>query len=159
MNRTSNPHGGGHEPMLLKKLRPRSACLAAGIAVLAVAGVVPAAAQAGTYKQYSCKLPDGTPAGTDGWVADSRAPFFSQVDDCQQNAGLRIQMQGVGISDGVERSWTWTPGPNTTVQDAHLYRAFSLTTGDRTATPSVRIGAGATTIESHGSHPVTGDGT
>src|SRR4051794_4698446 len=43
----------------------RSACLAAGLSILALVAFSPAA-EAGTYRQYTCKLPDGTPAATDG---------------------------------------------------------------------------------------------
>jgi len=137
----------------------RTACVAAGLALVALAGVMPAAADAGTFTIHSCKLPDGSPAATGGWTPDGTSPFLPQIDDCSQGAGLRTQMQGVGISDGVERAWTWTAAPNTVIQEAHVYRAFSLTTGDTTATPTVRVIAGATTIETHGSHPATGDNT
>src|SRR4051794_11142164 len=71
INDICTPHGGGNELMLSTI---RSACLAAGLSILALAAVSPAA-QAGTYRQYTCKLPDGTPAGTDGWTADAATPF------------------------------------------------------------------------------------
>src|SRR3954447_1098102 len=135
----------------------RSACLAAGLSILALVAFSPAA-EAGTYQQYTCKLPDGTPAGTDGWTPDAVSPFLPQSDDYDQSAGLRTQMQGVGISSGVERAWTWAPAANTTLQEAHLYRAFSLTTGDSTATPFVRATAGPVVIEHEGSSPATGTG-
>src|SRR6185503_12154570 len=97
----------------------RTACVAAGLALVALAGVMPAAADAGTFTIHSCKLPDGSPAATGGWTPDSTSPFLPQIDDCSQGAGLRTQMQGVGISDGVERAWTWTAAPNTVIQEAH----------------------------------------
>ena len=102
----------------------RHACLTAGLLTLALAGTGLPVAQAGTFTQYTCKLPDGSPAATDGWSPDQAAPFFVQSDDCAQSSGLRTQMQGVGISDGVERSWTWTPAANTQLQEAHIYRAL-----------------------------------
>src|SRR4051812_43032778 len=104
MNNNRTPQGS--ETMLSKKLRP--ACVAAGLALSALAYVMPATADAGTFTIHSCKLPDGSPAATDGWTPDSHSPFLPQVDDCSQGVGLRTQMQGVGISDGVERAWTWT---------------------------------------------------
>src|SRR3954463_13578112 len=114
----------------------RSACLAAALAVLALTGFSPEA-YAGDYRLHTCKLPDGSPAATDGWGHDANAPGFTQIDQCDQSGGLHTQMEGAGISVGVERAWRWTPPTNTTLQDVDLYRAFSLTSGDTTGTPMV----------------------
>ena len=119
----------------------RSACLAAVLVVLALTGLSPRA-YAGDYRVHTCKLPDGSPAATDGWGRDANAPGFTQIDECGQGGGLHTQMQGAGISVGVERAWRWTPAPNTTLQEADLYRAFSLTSGDSTGTPMVEATAG-----------------
>ncbi len=49
-------------------------------AVFATLLLWPAHASAGTYDVYSCRLPDGTPAPTDGWH-----PFV----DAGRQSGLR----------------------------------------------------------------------
>ena len=135
----------------------RSACLAAALVVLALTGLSPRA-YAGDYRVHTCKLPDGSPAATDGWGRDANAPGFTQIDECGQGGGLHTQMQGAGISVGVERAWRWTPAPNTTLQEADLYRAFSLTSGDSTGTPMVEATAGGVSVEREGSNPESGTG-
>src|SRR4051812_44200416 len=135
----------------------RSACLAAAVVVLALTGFSPEA-YAGDYRVHTCKLPDRSPAATDGWTPDTHAPGFTQIDECAQRGGLHTQMEGAGISVGVERAWHWTPAPNTTLREVDLYRAFSLTSGDSTGTPTVEATAGGVSVEREGSSSESGTG-
>ena len=135
----------------------RSACLAAGLLTLALAGLSPAA-QAGTYKQYTCKLPDGSPAGTDGWGPQTTIAGFHQADTCVAGESLRTEMLGLGMASGSQRLWRWTAPADTQLQAVQLYRSFSLAAGDTTATPTMSIDAGTQRIERNGSSLPVGNG-
>src|SRR3954454_19214810 len=128
----------------------RIACLVAGILAVALAGSS-AKAWAGTYTQYTCKLPDGTPAATDGWVSQTAAFGFAQSDACVAGESLHTQMLGIGMGVGSQRYWRWTAAPNTSVQAVEIRRSFALAPGDTTATPTMSIAAGSQLIEQNGS--------
>src|SRR3954447_25404298 len=135
----------------------RFACLAAALAVLALTGGSPQA-YAGDYRVHTCKLPDGSPAATDGWAPGAHAPGFTQINECGLGGGLHTQMEGAGVSVGVERAWRWTPAPSTTLQQVDLYRAFSLTSGDSSGTPMFQATAGSVSVEREGSSSESGTG-
>lgn len=137
--------------------RLRTACIAAGLTTLALAGLSPAA-QAGTYRQYTCKLPDGTPAGTDGWVAQSAAAGFVQADTCIARETLRTQMEGIGMPVNSQRVWRWSAPTDTNLQAVELYRSFSLAAGDTNGTPTISIDSGSQRVERHGSSLAIGTG-
>lgn len=60
------------------------------------------------YTQYTCKLPDGSPAGTDGWVPDEADPRFHQDVLCDVRAGVRTRMD---TQDSQPASAGGGPGP------------------------------------------------
>src|SRR3954454_17044777 len=120
----------------------RSACLAAGLSILALVAFSPAA-EAGTYRQYTCKLPDGTPAGTDGWIQQTNAAGFHQGDTCIAGESVHTQMDGIGMPVGSQRLWRWVAPADTQLQAVELYRSFSLATGDANATPTMSIDSGS----------------
>src|SRR3954452_7603756 len=135
----------------------RSACLAAGLSILALVAFSPAA-EAGTYKQYTCKLPDGTPAGTDGWAPQTAAAGFQQANTCVAGESLRTQMEGLGMPVGSQRFWRWTAAADTQLQAVEMHRSFALANGDANATPTMTIDAGSQRIEQNGSSLATGNG-
>jgi hypothetical protein len=133
---------------------PRTAGLAPAAVLIALA--LPSPASAGTYKQYTCKLPDGTPAATDGWVGDAAAAFFQQANDCASGGSLRVAMSGDGLASGASRAWRWTAPADTQLQAADLYRAWAVAAGDATAAPAAKLLAGSQTLESSGANRTAG---
>jgi hypothetical protein len=142
--------------MFSKKLRP--ACVAAGFALVALVGVMPAAADAGTFTIHSCKLPDGSPAATGGWTKQTAAAGFHQADTCVAGESLRTEMEGLGMPVGSQRLWRWAAATDTQLQAVELYRSFTLAAGDTGATPTMTIDAGPQRIEQNGSSLPSGNG-
>ncbi|MEA2319942.1 MAG: hypothetical protein QOD44_4131, partial [Solirubrobacteraceae bacterium] len=123
--------------------------LAACLLTAALALTSAATADANLYKQYTCKLPSGAPAATDGWATDDAAGSFVYDDDCSRSIALRTTMDPL-VNAGVQRAWTWTAPPGTALHGVEVFRAFSLTPGRADATPTATIVSGANVIESHG---------
>src|SRR3954469_7105712 len=135
----------------------RSACLAAALAVLALTGFS-REAYAGDYRVHTCKLPDGSPAATDGWVPQTDILGFHQANTCSAGETMRTEMGGLGMGVGSQRVWRWAAPANTSLQAMELYRSFSLASGDANATPTISIDAGFSRIEPNGSSIPTGNG-
>ena len=136
----------------------RTACVAAGLALVALAGVMPAAADAGTFTIHSCKLPDGSPAATGGWTKQTAAAGFLQADTCVAGESLRTEMEGLGMPVGSQRLWRWAAPADTQLQGVELYRSFALAAGNAGATPTMTIDAGPQRIEQNGSSLPSGNG-
>ena len=69
-------------------------------------------AMAGTYDVYSCRLPDGAPAPTDGWsswLSHPDVPWMVQ-NDCPR------------ATDSCSGSSGWTDAPSTTLAGASMHR-------------------------------------
>src|SRR4051812_49257560 len=89
--------------------------------------VVVAPARAGTYDVYSCRLPDGSPAPTGGWV-----PFGSETtsiglsatvsDSCGEGGGLSASLPSFP-SVGMEAGWRFTGPPTTRIEGFEIFRA------------------------------------
>jgi hypothetical protein len=117
-------------------------------AALAAFGGAPPA-HAGQYTQYTCKLPDGTPAATDGWVADEASLAFTHDNGCGASLALLTTMSSNGVGVGNPRGWTWTAPDSTSLVGLDLYRSLVLTPGDADAAPTATIAAGSNVIETH----------
>jgi hypothetical protein len=135
----------------------RSACLFAALLALMLTALT-TNAFAGTYTQYTCKLPDGTPAATDGWTPEESIGGFSQNDGCAAGTDIRSRMESIGLAAKSQRVWRWRAAPNTQLKAFEVYRAFVLGFGNNDATPMMRIDSGPQVIERNGSSPVSGNG-
>src|SRR3954453_17369540 len=91
----------------------------------------------------------GTPAATDGWVADAASLGFTHGDGCASSLPLLTTMSSSGVGVGSPRGWTWTAADGTSLVEADLYRSLVLTPGDADAAPTATIAAGSNVIESH----------
>jgi hypothetical protein len=94
------------------------------VAVL-VSLLVVAPARAGTYDVYSCRLPDGSPAPTNGWVPFASAPpelgVSMTANSCGSAGGLRASLSSF-VPAGVEVGWKFTSPPATTIDGFELFR-------------------------------------
>src|ERR1700730_10333663 len=67
--------------------------VALGLTLLALASgasqaVLPAEVRAGSYHVYSCALPNGRPAPTDGWNGSITRPFMNPINSCAEGRPL-----------------------------------------------------------------------
>src|SRR3954454_13302309 len=80
--------------------------------------VVVAPARAGTYDVYSCRLPDGSPATTNGWARFATpAPevVLTTSDGCAAGGGLMASLRSFAPV-GTDAGWRFTPPPATTIE-------------------------------------------
>jgi hypothetical protein len=107
----------------------RTTCRAtlAGIAITTTLALVCGAAgnaRAGEYHVYSCRMPDGQVAPTDGWSGSATGAFVYAEDKCAKGGALTA-----ALGDGVEHEGndlaTWTLGLPTgeTLAGVKLWRA------------------------------------
>jgi hypothetical protein len=123
-------------------------------AALAAFGGAPPA-HAGQYTQYTCKLPDGTPAATDGWVADEPRLGFSAANTCAGDGGLALDMTP-GVPTGQAMRWRWTPPADASLTAMKIYRAIRLGDASGTATPIASVTAGTLTPDLASTSPLIG---
>ena len=97
------------------------AAILAGLCVLALAG----SARAGEYHVYSCRMPDGEVAPTDGWSGATSGSGVLTEDKCATGGALLA-----GLSDGetheVEAdrsSWIFSVPTGANIVSAKLWRA------------------------------------
>jgi hypothetical protein len=86
-----------------------------------------ATARAGTYDVYSCRLPDGSPAPTNGWSAFANpAPEIgvNTADACASGGTLNASLPPFAPI-GMEVGWVFTPPPGSAVEGFELFRAIS----------------------------------
>src|SRR5262245_28942155 len=71
--------------------------------------LVCAPAQAGTYDVYSCRLPNGSPAPTNGWTPFATpadlGPVGTATDDCDHGGSLIASLPSVVLA-GMDAGWT-----------------------------------------------------
>src|SRR3954451_20679316 len=70
--------------------------------------VVVAPARAGTYDVYSCRLPDGSPAPTGGWVPFGSGAAATPIDACGAGGGLAASLPPFAPV-GMDAGWRFTP--------------------------------------------------
>jgi hypothetical protein len=104
----------------------RFTALATTFAVAAV--LTPAAAHAGTYDVYACRLPDGSPAPTDGWTSFATSTYEPATNElgnaCASGGALTARMPG-GAPSGGEVGWAFDPPPGITIEGFVVRRAAS----------------------------------
>lgn len=90
---------------------------------LAVSGA--GVASAGEYHVYSCRMPNGEAAPTDGWTGSAAGVSVHAEDTCEKGgaliAGLREGVSHVVGTD--EATWTFNGPSNETIRKAILWRA------------------------------------
>jgi hypothetical protein len=105
--------------------------VALGLTLLALAGgasqaVVPVDALAGTYHVYSCALPNGRPAPTDGWSGSINGPFMNPVNSCAEGGSLAAVINGSPAQPvDATASWTFSAPPFASIAGATLWRTAS----------------------------------
>jgi hypothetical protein len=87
-------------------------------ALVAAVSVWPSSAHAGTYDVYSCRLPDGSPAETDGW-----APFGAVAHDtCWDSGGLGAELPNTALMWNVVSGWRFSAPAHTRITAFTIYR-------------------------------------
>jgi hypothetical protein len=105
--------------------------LALGIVVLAVAASAPAVvapldAVAGSYHVYSCALPNGRPAPTEGWSGSISGPFMNPIDSCAEGGSLQAVIDGSPAQPvNAIVTWEFSTPAFATIKAAKLWRADS----------------------------------
>jgi hypothetical protein len=95
-----------------------------GMVVCGLAMSSPAVARAGEYHVYSCRMPNGEAAPTDGWTGSATGAFVSAEDKCAQHGGLTA-----ALDDDVEHertdiaTWMFAAPQEETLAEATLWRA------------------------------------
>jgi hypothetical protein len=103
---------------------PRGAATVA-LAALCAAAMSAGSAQAGKYHVYSCRMPDGSVAPTDGWTESKARTWDSTPDTCGTGGAL-----GAALSDGATHEvetdyarWTFSAPTGATITAATIRRA------------------------------------
>jgi hypothetical protein len=124
---------------------PRYLLLALLLATLLALILFPPPAHAGTYDVYSCRLPDGSPAPTDGWTPfATREPEVDvaaeAVDRCASGEAL-IARLGFGFWRlGATAGWSFNAPRDTPIVALAVYRsARSLGPGPNGNRPDLGI--------------------
>jgi hypothetical protein len=99
--------------------------MAIALATLCVGAAWGGSARAGEYHVYSCRMPDGSVAPTDGWSGSATGAFVYDEDKCAKNGALIA-----ALGDGVEHTsntdvatWTFGVPVGETLTGATLWRA------------------------------------
>jgi hypothetical protein len=106
--------------------RIRTICLAATLLVLCA--VVPTVARAGRYHVFSCRMPDGAAAPTDGWsgaLAPGGAYDDYFVNTCASGGALIAALgeQTAHLVYTDRATWAFNPPPSDSLVAANLWRA------------------------------------
>ncbi len=102
----------------------RKAVVAAALVGLCVFALVPSA-RAGEYHVYSCRMPNGEVAPTDGWSHSATGVAAVAEDKCAKGGALMAALGG-GVSHPVGAdiaTWTFSAPDGETVSKATLWRA------------------------------------
>jgi hypothetical protein len=82
-------------------------------------------ARAGEYHVYSCRMPNGEVAPTDGWTESATGAFVSAEDKCAKGGAL-IAGLGEGVSHGVgadTATWIFSSLSGENITKASIWRA------------------------------------
>lgn len=98
----------------------------AALCVLAMlVGASVAAAEGGRYHVYSCRMPNGQPAPTDGWSPSTSGSAVYAEDKCSKGGAL-VAALGDGVAHEVGTdiaTWTFSTPSGETLSKANLWRA------------------------------------
>ncbi len=96
-----------------------------GMVVCGLAMSSPAVARAGEYHVYSCRMPNGEAAPTDGWNGSATGASVHAEDTCAKGGALIAEL-GESVSHVVgtdDATWTFGGPSNETLKKAILWRA------------------------------------
>ncbi|MGA9284400.1 MAG: hypothetical protein WBV85_03065 [Solirubrobacteraceae bacterium] len=85
----------------------------------------PGVARAGEYHVYSCRMPNGEAAPTDGWSGSATGVSVHAEDTCAKGGALIAEL-GEGVSHVVgtdDATWTFGPPSGESVSKANVWRA------------------------------------
>jgi hypothetical protein len=119
------------------------------ITALVAAGALACAddAHAGEYTQYTCRLPSGDPAATDGWRADGAAMGFVMEEDCAGAGGMHTDVEHLAYPEPVTAGWSWSVAAPIRLVGGTVYRAHRLAAVGTNGSGGVhRISAGAAVL-------------
>ena len=89
---------------------------------LALSGVCPDVAGAGTYTIHSCRFPDGSPASTGGWSVDYRRGDALPADQCAAGGSINVRF-GAGTQEAhPTAAWAFGAPPDTRIAAYEIYR-------------------------------------
>lgn len=112
--------------MMYKKLLIATAATIAAATLLAL---TPASILAGSYRVYSCKLPDGRNAPTDGWFSTGAAPYGYYDNRCLGGGPISVVLGGVTQTAGSSQiGWGFSTG-GARILDYTIYRSGTATAG------------------------------
>jgi hypothetical protein len=107
----------------MKSGGPRAMLAGAGLAMLCVLVLV-ASAWAGEYHVYSCRMPNGQVAPTDGWSGGATGVAVSAEDKCAKGGAL-VAALGEGVAHPVgtdTATWTFSAPVGESLGKASLWR-------------------------------------
>ena len=96
-----------------------------GMVVCGLAMSSPAVARAGEYHVYSCRMPNGEAAPTDGWSGSATGASVHAEDTCAKGGALIAEL-GEGVSHVVgtdDATWTFSSPSGEVVSKANVWRA------------------------------------
>ncbi|MBA3328955.1 MAG: hypothetical protein H0T43_11705 [Solirubrobacterales bacterium] len=108
---------------------------------------LPSPVEAGSYTVYTCRLPNGAAAPTDGWTSDGELPGLRQTDTCTNGGSLRTDMDANGFSDTFRRGWRWAAPPTTNLRELTMWRTYRLGLPNERATPFRDVLTGSRALE------------
>lgn len=116
-------------PILRGRRSAGARVLVAVSLVLALSGLVPEVAAAGTYKVYSCRFPDGSPASTAGWTVDYRRGDVLPADQCAAGGSINVRF-GAGTQEAhPTAAWAFTAPSDTRIAAYEIYRHVRVHSG------------------------------
>ena len=92
-------------------------------------------AKAGTYTVFTCRLPSGASAPTDGWRVENDVPGLRHSDSCASGGYLRSSMEENGFPEGTRGGWAWTGPAAAALRSVTLWRSFALGAFNGQASP------------------------
>jgi hypothetical protein len=105
-------------------MRIGKAAMAATLAAICLVAFAPSAGASGEYHVYSCRMPNGEAAPTDGWSGSATGAFVYAEDKCAKGGALTA-----ALGDGVEHeatdlaTWTLSVPAEEKLVGAKLWRA------------------------------------
>ncbi len=96
-------------------------CLVTAVLLLATS----APSQAGRYHVYSCRMPDGEVAPTDGWSASKTGTFTYAKNTCETGGALLAALgdQGTRTANTDVATWAFSAPAGETLRSGTLWRA------------------------------------
>lgn len=117
------------------------------LTLAAAALAAPSAAEAGTYTVYSCKLPSGATAPTDGWTHESYGVTWStHQNDCERGGAMIAFLSGEHDQAAQNNlAWRFSAPPGVTLGEFTVHRSSSTslgydTNGNATTLTVARLG-------------------